>query len=139
MKSDDQDKPSNAKSAMLDYYNDVLGSLVNDPLQELVQEERKANVTSSSIKMKKSSHAEDYVDQKLESEQLVPRKKKQSKKLPPTFYDEVYEAELKAEIVAPLIIPAAFPKMAPKILVVPKVSISEITTPEKKVVADRVY
>gem|GEM_PF-1306806 len=136
MKSDDQDKPNNAKSAMLDYYSDVLGSLVNDPLKELVQEERKANVTSSSKKMNKSRHIECLVDQKLKPEQLVLQKKKQTKKLPPTFYDEVYEEELKAEIVAPLIIPAAFPKLAPKKLVVPKEAVAETTITEKQVVAE---
>jgi len=115
VKSDDQDKPSNAQSAMLDYYDDVLGSLENDPLKELVQEERVAQTPpSSAIKKKKSHHTKANYDQKLETEHWKPKKKKQVKKLPPTFYDEAYETKLKAEIVAPFIIPAAFPKMAPK-------------------------
>ena len=121
---------------MLDYYNEVLGSLVNDPLKERVQEERKAKVISSSIKVKQSRLAEGFVDKKLESAQAVLRKKKQAKKLPPTFYDDVYEEELKAEIVAPLIISAAFPKMAPKKLLVPIATSAELTTPEKTVLAE---
>jgi len=136
--SDGKDKPSSAKSAMLDYYDDVLGSLVNDPLLALVQEESRAKSLSSSAKIKKHSHAESLADPKRPSEQTLQRKRKQVKKLPPTFYDETYEKELNAEIVAPLIIPAAFPKLAPKKIVVPKEGIVEVAAPVKKMVAKAV-
>jgi len=129
VKSDDQDKPSNAKSALLDYYDDVLGSLSNDPLKALVEEERAAKIHSSTaIKKKKTHHTDAFFDQTLESGHLVQRKKKQVKKHPPTYYDEAYENKLKAETIGPLIIPAAFPKMAPK----------EITARVKRVVTETV-
>ncbi len=42
MNPPDSGKPSNAQSALLDYYDDVLGSLSSDPLEQLENEDREA-------------------------------------------------------------------------------------------------
>jgi purine-binding chemotaxis protein CheW len=131
VKSDNRDKPSNAQLAMLDFYDDMLGSLLNDPLkalekEELVKEELAAKVTSSA-KNKKTINAptQESFEQKLVPKPFVPRQKRQVKKSPTTYYESVYEERFKTEVVAPLIITAAFPKMAPQEEAVPKKAVSE--------------
>jgi purine-binding chemotaxis protein CheW len=137
VKSDDPDKPSNAQSAMLDYYDDMLGSLSSDPLQERVQQELAVKVLSSSLNKKAHSPQVSF-QQKLVPKPLLPSKKRQAKKLPSTYYKDVYEEKFKAEIVAPLIISAAFPKMAPKKEVEPNQSAAEISITAKDVLIESV-
>jgi len=105
--SDDKSKVKNAQSAISEYYDDMLGSLTNDPLQKLIKAEQEE---------KNRSQPEPKSQHRLERQKQ--QKKKTARVLPPTFYDEVYEEQRQREIVAPLIIPAAFPKMAPDYKVV---------------------
>jgi len=108
----DDSKPKSAQSAILEYYDDMLGSLGNDPLQKLVQEEQK--VVASTIE--KTILPKRKAKQPLQlGQRKTQQVKMQSHQLPVTFYDEGFEEKLKTDVVAPLIIPAAFPKLSPKI------------------------
>jgi len=100
--ADDKSKVKNAQSAISEYYDDMLGSLTNDPLQKLIKAEQEEKIRSQPGS--KSQHP---------LERQKQQKKKTARALPSTFYDEFYEEQRQKEIVAPLIIPAAFPKMAP--------------------------
>lgn len=143
MSSDDKKKPTNAQTALLDYYDEMLGSLSNDPLKELVKEERAAKMAPSSvIQNKRTYQAPISVERQYapiflkptfsESKQSESRKKAPAKKVLPTFYNEAYEQKLKADILAPLIIPAAFPKLAPK----PEAVVQKAIIPAKKLVLE---
>ena len=111
MKTGDGNKPNNAKAAMLDYFDDMFGSIENDPLQKLVDDEKVSNALPLDQNKRKLNIAKPKVKKSSHASLL---KAKETTKPLPTFYDEAYETSLKAELVTPLIIPAAFPKLAPK-------------------------
>lgn len=118
MSADDQNKPSNAQSALLDYYDDVLGSISHDPLKERENAERDTEIKPARVETTKNAPQRSPKTLHV-TKQAIPQKKVKSIKSSPAFYDEAYEQKPKADIVAPLIIPATFPKLPPQTTIEP--------------------
>ncbi len=115
--SNDEEKPSeksgslSARDAMMDYYDDVLGSLADDPLKTLEEaEKRQRQIDSVQLVSDKQVSKLGGEGKKASTPLLKVKPKIKSKPSMAQF------AEPEATKVAPLIIPAAFPKLAPPVV-----------------------
>lgn len=113
MTHEDRGKPDTAKSAIADYYGDLLGSIADDPLKKLEDAERAASKQlTQEMGSKTSFSSPSYSPTKpdrsrnaCKSSSLRPQKA--------GIQAALFQSDRKRDVLAPIVIPATFPKVAP--------------------------
>ncbi len=118
MKQDERDKPKNAKSALADYYDDLLGSIAGDPLlSDAISDdaEKALSLAEASPPVKEAPvlASETESAERGSVRSAAPETQRGSTRKTATKQAQFQEESRTPALMTSPVIPAAFPKLAP--------------------------